>query len=61
MPQETKALYSLSSHEGGDEYSSEASEMDTHGPVSIFSLLKTENLELNACINFCESQITCKM
>ncbi|VDI36377.1 NIMA (never in mitosis gene a)-related kinase [Mytilus galloprovincialis] len=33
VPQETKALYSLSSHEGGDEYSSEASEMDTHGPV----------------------------
>lgn len=52
MPQETKALYSLSSHEGGDEYSSEASEMDTHGPVSILSHLNTVNLDINACTDY---------
>lgn len=52
VPQETKALYSLSSHEGGDEYSSEASEMDTHGPVSILSHLNTVNLDINACTDY---------
>lgn len=34
VPAETQALYTASSREGGDEYSSEASEIDTQGTVS---------------------------
>ena len=38
VPPGTQALYTASSREGGDEYSSEASEIDTQGTVSISTL-----------------------
>lgn len=42
VPAETQALYTASSREGGDEYSSEASEIDTQGTVSYQIYLRNE-------------------
>lgn len=42
VPAETQALYTASSREGGDEYSSEASEIDTQGTVCYRIYLRNE-------------------